>query len=406
MSLEPVYRPIDGTVALPVDAPNSWADSVSAFYNDPNNDRWPGDLGRILYHESVHHWQMLSSGYVANLVLREWLTLLRFEAEGSTSADAGVESVARVRNDQPFSPKELIECWARYWDVHTRGPTRLLAEERLEPVQLPQRPSTGAAQSPYADVEFDRFMQNGPDAALYARPYRWALNEVGGDSRFLNLVFPVLVFHAFGSRKPVDVFIRSLVRARESQELEATVNGAHWLINLGWLQVYPEIISQAVQPVLRELGEPDFTAGWDVLERGVPLRSHPVWALYRRELPRLTRNALWAEYVVRYSLLTDQASIADLPVAEITTIMAVAAANSDPWLMFMLPGQPEYRHILGTVLPPPRIRFRDGDWCFGGYPEGPFAGAYREVDERVRRFRNAQYAARRGIPLHEFEKAT
>jgi hypothetical protein len=58
---------LSGTVTIPVRAPEEWAtDGLVEFYKDPNKPEWGGTLCRVLYHESIHFWQLLSSAYLAN----------------------------------------------------------------------------------------------------------------------------------------------------------------------------------------------------------------------------------------------------------------------------------------------------------------------------------------------------
>ena len=59
---------LTGTVSVGVDAPSELLEEpeklLPDFYRDPNNPRW-NSISRILYHESVHFWQIYSSGYIA-----------------------------------------------------------------------------------------------------------------------------------------------------------------------------------------------------------------------------------------------------------------------------------------------------------------------------------------------------
>ena len=87
----------------------------------------------------------------------------------------------------------------------------------------------------------------------------------------------------------------------------------------------------------------------------------------------------------------------------------------------MFPGQPAYRLHLGEFVPPPRVKFTDSvlyaehelggaalnklriisgmEASEGDYTLAPY---YDRLDQRIRRFRNAEYAARRGKPLDTF----
>ena len=54
-------------------------EGLRPFYENPNSDLWGETLCRVLYHESLHFWQFLASGYIANFVNEEWIRLLHFE---------------------------------------------------------------------------------------------------------------------------------------------------------------------------------------------------------------------------------------------------------------------------------------------------------------------------------------
>jgi hypothetical protein len=89
--------------------------------------------------------------------------------------------------------------------------------------------------------------------------------------------------------------------------------------------------------------------------------------------------------------------------AEIAHALCCEHALADPGVVFMFPGQPTYRAFLGTALPPPRIVFRDAQWCCGGGPgivsgdeDTTFAPVYAELEPRLTAFYNARYAARFG----------
>jgi hypothetical protein len=85
-------------------------------------------------------------------------------------------------------------------------------------------------------------------------------------------------------------------------------------------------------------------------------------------------------------------------------------------MVLMFPGQPFYRLVLGNLMPPPVIRFKNTTW----YAHRPIQIVYQEaeegktvvdtyaeistvLDKRVARFRAAQYAVSRGLPANAFE---
>lgn len=396
---------LDGTVTVPAPMPPEWGTSIFEFYRVPNDERWAGSLCRVLYHETIHFWQFLSSAYLANLVQAEWLRLRAFEDSGRwPPVDEAVAALGRTAVGRPFSAMELLECWARYWDVHTRHPGRILREEGIDALHSPG-PGGG-----YSSAQFDRFMQHGRDAAVYARPYRWALERAGGRSKFVNLVLPTIMFCAFGSPDPVAVFVAALDRALKSSEVDHAVRNRSDSINLDWLDSYHTVIREAVTPSIQVLGMPDFTAGWDVLARG-RLGEHPIYRIYLRRV----QKAL--DHVRLFSAVPSRVDSIENAIHTATT----AAAVRDPLVLFMFPGQPGYRSYLGWTVPPPRVRFADIVW-HAEVEVGAEAlsmllprkdlepnsyrldARYAPLDKRLQRFRDAEYAVRRGLPLTTFTR--
>jgi hypothetical protein len=311
---------------------------------------------------------------------------------------------------EPFSTQELTECWARYWDVHTRNPATIIEEDQIhvaDPALL--RTQQGNIEG-YTSEAFDLFMQEGKDAELYAAPYRWMLDQCDGHSAFTNIAFPILVFHAFGSPHPVGLLQKSLERALKSELIWQGVTGRSRNINLDWLNNWAVFIGEAIEPARRDLSMPNFTAGWDVIARG-PLGTHPVYRPYLVRIRALFRLASLgkAEPPKERSLQAVYAyAVADLP-------------TRDPVCIFAFPGQPEYRLTLGEYVPPARVRF-DGFTLHAERSPGASAVAkvaammgqtvseedvtfkpvFDEFDPRLRRFRGAEYAVSVGLPSTTF----
>lgn len=403
---------LSGTVTIPAQAPEAWRrDGLIEFYRNPNHQEWGGVLCRVLYHESIHFWQLLSSGYLANALQDEWLRLLDFEQSGHLGPASELVSVMLERRPgKPFSTHELMECWARYWDVHTRSPATIIEEEQIPAVDRASLRTQQGNIKGYTSDAFDLFMQEGRDAELYATPYRWMLDQCDGHSAFANIAFPILVFHAFGSPDPVGLLQSSLERALKSELIWLGVRGRSRNINLDWLNNWSVFIGEAIDPARRDLGMPDFTPGWDVIARG-RLGSHPVYGPYLRHIRALARLAPLrkAEPPKEKSLSAVYAyAVADLP-------------TRDPVCIFAFPGQPEYRLTLGQYLPPPRVRF-DGFTLHAERSPGAsvvakiadqlgqtaseedvtFKPVFDEFDPRLRRFRHAEYAVSVGLPATTF----
>ena len=412
MSATNAFVWLSGTVAIPAQAPVTWkSKGLIEFYQNPNHPEWGGSLCRVLYHESIHFWQLLSSAYLANALQDEWLRLLEFEETGELRpASEMVSQMSDPRPGDPFSAHELVECWARYWDVHTRSPARTIEEDQIRvPEQVLLRTRQGNIEG-YTSDAFDVFMQEGKDAELYAAPYRWILGQCNGHSAFANIAFPILVFQAFGSPDPVALLRKSLERALRSNTIWRGVEGRSRNINLDWLNNWTAFIGEAVQPARRDLNMPDFTAGWDVISRG-RLGTHPVYRPYLGRIRGLFRLASLghAEPPKERSLEAAYAyAVADL-------------AIRDPIVIFAFPGQPEYRLALGEHVPPPRVRFESFTLhaertpgasavakvaALLGQPakeeDVTFKPVFDEFDPRIRQFRHAEYAVSVGLPARTF----
>jgi hypothetical protein len=403
---------LTGTVTLPVDLPEGLKESgLPIFFEKPNDPSWGGALGRVLYHESIHFWQLLSSGYLANALAGEWVNLEMYERSGRISPSDPSLPLDRTRESDPFSVRELVECWARYWDVHTRSPATLIDEDHLDLADDRASTTTVDGLDGYTSCAFDLFMQEGKDAKYYARPYRWALAECDNDSAFTNIVFPILVFNAMGSRDPITLFVRSLQMAKCSSVLREGRRHRTGNINVDWLNWRSAVEAEAVSGARRELGLPAFTPGWDVIARG-PLARHPILAPYVQRTRAFFR---WAQTVS--PAVTPKGSMDSL-----WQFIAVDQMIRHPLVAFMFPGDPHYRKELGRWLLPPRVSFRDitlHEETFVGATtmqklamlkgeqptfDATFEQAYVDLDARVRRFRAAEYAVSLGLPADSFER--
>jgi len=281
--MDPHFEYLTGIVKVPASAPLEWQkEGLTEFYRSPNDDAWGATLCRVLYHESIHFWQLFSSGYVANLVADDWRRLQHFRATGEVrplSTEANQYKI--TASGLPFSERELLECWARFWDVHTREPGAIIRDEgypaeeveRLEMID----PYTGSKS--YTHEAYDYLMRGGPASGSYEKPYRWLLDQTQGHSAFVAITFPILVHSAFGSPDPVKVFCETFDRAWNSSVLRPAIDSRFGYINLDWLNQWSAIIGEAHIPVIRKHHLPDFTSGLDVIARG-PLASHPIYREY------------------------------------------------------------------------------------------------------------------------------
>lgn len=404
---------LTGTVTVSAEAPESWLgdEGLTPFYQNPNSSIWGRTLCRVLYHESLHFWQFLASGYMANLINEEWIRLLHFENTSEILPTSEyVENYYTQKHNDPFSACELVECWARYWDVHTRSPAEIIKEEGIE------LDSDGSLEVDredivlnYTSLAYDTVMKKGPDCERYARPYRWMLEK--SDTRFAAFVFPILVHNAFGTREPVLTFCKAFERALQSSKLQTLIRQQSGDINYAWLNIWNEVIKEAITPT--------YTSGFDVIQRG-KLREHPIFNEYLAEV-QSARGYLKSMY-------TNQEHLKEMVSEELkqqnrklknydeqflkASVSAPFQDISLNWtppansfyqmsVVFGLPGQPMYRFILGRFLTPPRVKFENFTYnkrrspllrfSDGGSPEVETYSPYVDnMIARIQRFYDAE----------------
>ncbi len=389
-------NPLTGTVTIPAEAPLELLDGgLDRFYAEPNNDAWGRTLCRVLYHESTHFWQVLASGYLANIIGDEWRRVQAYESEGEVlpRSDLALDHFRRLDGD-PFSAQELVECWARNWDVHTRSPVRIIEEEGIEvpePEGLTHMDDALRVEA-YTSLAFDTVMREGRDCGSYAEPYRWMLERAGGHSAFVAVVFPALCHNAFGSPRPVGAFVEAFDRAWNDDWLRGEMGQRKGSVNVEWFYYWGVMEERVFRPAADELGLPGYTSGFDVIERGA-LASHPVYREYPALLNELMRQVVG--FLMR-----------DLDAEDPFLALEMKMAGLGPGAVLGLPGQPSYRFLLGRHMRPPEVVFGNGVSHHGlpGSGEATFVRASKEVGKRVRRFRAAEKAVELGLPADHFEK--
>jgi hypothetical protein len=411
---------LTGTVRINAPAPEDWFNSrILPFWQNPNDPRWGQQVCRHLYHETIHFWQLLSSWYLSHLVALEWERLVHYEQTGEINPPHPVTQEHDTKRFA-FSAAELVECWARYWDVHTRGAHTIIAEEQI--------PHTAAGLPwGYSGEEYDLVMQAGKHSQLYAAPYRWLLQmqrdsfrengiPVAGASFFTALIFPYITYAAFCSQDPVLAFSLCSSHAtnpnivRQIAEIR-TGSAANNPINLDWFIFFDLIRNEVIDPVVKYLTQNNVHISTDLRESGFSviyngsLRFHPSYGEY----PDKVNERVWL------SPPFPQAS-------DIEKLVMNICANfreKEPFIMFNLPGQPAYRLLLGRLVPPPALQFNNGVWYAersekyllheavgsgGGRNETTtFETIHVDLEKRVNRFRAAQKAVELGLPPNAFE---
>jgi hypothetical protein len=402
-----------GIVRVDMPAPETWKkEGLVNFFTDPNDPNWGSNLCRKLYHESLHFWQLLGWGYVANCAAADWQRIVTFETSGTVPplSKRGLDSMFETGN-HPFSPRELMEAVARFWDVHTRSPYRVMLDEQIPINEMTSHLTISAPDSEepsYTNHAFDFVMQHGADCQQYAQPYRWLMDRVRGHSAFAVIMFPLCAHVAMGTPDPVTVFCEAIDLAFEHPVIQLLMNHRSGSIHTDWMTFWPALVKYIFPFAMAKAGVFEFTAGFDVIQRG-GLRDHPIYRDYLAKATSLF--GFFKLYHPRSTSLHPQA------IQHAQDLSRTALEN--PYIFFALPGEPVYRLALGQMLAPPAVRFRNFT-CYanrsvigmiiaereGRLWENTFSLIATEVEHRVARFRAAEYATSIGLPPHAFENST
>ncbi|UCC79171.1 MAG: hypothetical protein JSW64_12985 [Candidatus Zixiibacteriota bacterium] len=383
-----------GSVEVNAEAPEDWKDRhILPFWDDPNNDAWGTDLSRYLTHETIHFWQLLSSSYLLERLLSEWMIFSIYRDTGEVVDDpVEMPAINECKADDPFSAFELMECWARFWDIHTRSPAAIIEEEGHqgppgEPLQIVD-PITSKLS--YTQFAFDWLMQHGPDHSIYVRPYRWLLEYMHGNSRAAVACFPILVHAAFSTEDPVRFFCSSVEAVDRSLDFQFTTAlqiPEYSLINRLWFYVWKSVVTVVMQ-CSKDL---DLPIAWGIDQVG--FHGHPVYQSYPWRFEQLVK--------VLGNVPRIEPEFAG---QEEINFSAVTRYG-----VFALPGIPIIRRILGNYMPPPRIRFANFNWYADlavpgalGALEKTMSGntvceAFKPLDDDIESFREAQWMAREGL---------
>ena len=236
----------------------------------------------MIFHETVHFWQYLASGYLARLVEEDWDRLVAFERSGKTTHELPRRSHFLQRHpEHGFAPRDLVEAFARYWDVHVIGPPNLLEQElhagrhvfsqdfvdryhELNEERMLRHPEYKHRGYGYTADSFDLAME-GP-AGSSAKPYvqlreRLPPKTIGG-------LFPIAVHLALQTTDPVGTFASIFANPTDIDRAFPNNND----IAVLWRLFYDGMSGGLdTVPKDRVLG-----SGIDVARSGT-LRANPVW---------------------------------------------------------------------------------------------------------------------------------
>lgn len=320
---------------------------------------------RILLHETVHYWQQLGQGYLLLRVDEDWRRLCEFRDSGKVQPPGTMKAhFSRVPEDVSFSPRDLHESLARFWDMHVLGPDKVLELEiesgrRAIDPQLIDRfraaQVAGKIRHPvhggYSDLAYDLAMEAA--AGNYGAPYLLLRHQIS--AVFAGTIFPLAGHMAFKSRDPVRRFRRVVDQLAGGAFPDVARDRS---VNELWEEHYLLVCSIA-RGIAESEGEPPIET-IDALGSGT-LEGHPVYAWARRSLERLARALAWCDYEPTF-LDTMRKGLGQLP--------PDAAGFLKLDFILACPGSPNARRLLIEWLAPPVVRFSDGEvWELGRLAE-------------------------------------
>lgn len=424
-----------GLAAIAAPCPSALYENggLAVFFAAPNRADYGQRLPRVLMHECMHCFQLAGSNWLQRLVAEEWSRVLELERTG-VAPELGPlrRSYGRADQGMPFSVRDLVECLARYWDMHVRGPDRVLSEETFLDPQGSIAAMRAARQLrtdiPYTSAEYDAAMRAGAEADTYPRPYlllqRAALDSpavkwLGRDdparnpnraSWAVNLLLPMVGFVALNTAEPVRAFVAGIDAVLGDEyglHLETAAANYAGLIELDQLACWGPIVERIVRvlaaegiPMRASLGGPVELEGW---------REHPVWRFMPARFDAL-RTGLSA-------MLKHQGDAEDprrpwLPL--LRELLAMVLRNH-AFAALGLMGIPALRQQLGVAFAPPMLRFEDYDIMapsvaanFAPWPvtAAELRMAVDEATLRHRALRDADVAAKFGLsPRQHFGHA-
>ena len=275
---------LTATITVPGLAP----DAVRApqahkrYFKDPNNEEWGPWLGA-----SCSTRRSTSGSCSPPDTLR---TLRETSGDVSHTSRRPARSSRLRRRLKPsraarwvgrFRPSIFLQCWARYWDVHTRGAYRIIEEEDISgpdvPAVLAERGPGGFG---YTARQFDLVMKRGDDCEQYARPYLWMLERAHGNTRFVAYTFPIICFHAFRCAEPVGLFLECFERAQKYPAVHHVLAHSDGNINVDWFSVAAKVEAPILKPALASRGVTGGGIGMGAIIDGKSPSNHPLLPNY------------------------------------------------------------------------------------------------------------------------------
>lgn len=275
---------------------------------------------RVYTHETIHFWQTLSQGYVTNLALSEWCELSDYEQSKESNNYSSVKNKFYEKSFEcQFSPRDLIEALARYWDIHIVGVKNLLkwgASKQLlkKPFPTERIKNIDSKLTPTTSEDFDLLIENNES---YTLPYKLTIEKLGTHNSVI--VFPIVAHFSLQSRNPALVFAE-IINILKNSNLDYGGN-----IHDGWNKYFGMIKKISSEVAFKTTGSL-LTTGFDVISRS-KLKENPLYLHF---------SELLSEFYSTHGEKTE--------------------------FYFALPGDPKSRSYLLGALQPPLVLFLDGYW--------------------------------------------
>ena len=388
-------------------------DGLQRFFLTPNHADFGAAVPRILMHECLHVFQLAGSAWLQRMVAEEWQRVLAFEADGKAPPLGPLRTAWGQRaGDMPYSVRDIVECLARFWDIHIRDPRTILDENDTKP-------------GPYDYLAYEYALRAGAKLDSYPKPYLHiqiaalhspAIAKLGAASPQHNekraswatqLLFPLVGFLALNTVDPVRAFIVGMDDILGDPDgliipTAATADGIDH-IELTWLSVWPQLTPRLAAALAKA---------------GLPLGANPMGLA---DQPGWSDHPVWrfgvarAQALVRYLDAIAQAPPPPdapgwkLAIAEITA----RTLKENGFAVHAFPGLPVFRAALGFAFAPPLLRLSDATLpasrnSFAGQPwpldDEALTATVTDTARRHRALRDADVAARYGLPATAFTR--
>jgi hypothetical protein len=379
---------------------------------DPASVEWDWEFHRPLVHETFHFWQLLCSPYLARMISAERGRVEAFEVNGSVPGPNPYHrAFTQADPEVGISAEQLLESWARFWEIQAQTPLYLLQQEGIgqddvhESMWKVADPASPFYRKYYwASVEVA--MARGSNCTLYGKPFRWLHNQICkatdvppngpedfvpnwfGPSYLACVAYPSLLYACFQEDDPVRRFkdgVRRICASRALIGKFCSLSLNAQFVDFEWFR------------------------HWDLINREIG----PTHRLM------ITGDHLWTPFVApdddvrkigkdMFDLAEREDSLWDPSIPEARKCLEAHGTV----IAFAHMGHRPFRMLLATLCAPPLMYFKGDD--------GIVQHSYREKEgdasaldecifeaygliDRTARFKRAEKAKSLGLPADAFE---